>query len=161
MKYHSIASGSTGNRHIVSCNGIGVLIDAGIAFGRINVSLDSLRILPRDISSVFVTHEHQDHIYALDQILKRTNWCIYATQVTAESISCWNEFNEQDRLVLINPCKSVTVGNIQVTPLPISHDVKEPVGYLCVGGEKKLLIGTDMGHVSSRSGKTFTQPQGS
>ncbi|MBQ9304178.1 MBL fold metallo-hydrolase, partial [Butyrivibrio sp.] len=86
MRFTSIASGSSGNCTYIGSDNTHILIDAGVSKKRIEEGLKSLDLTLSDISAIFVTHEHTDHIAALHTILKKFDIPIYATGGTIQGI---------------------------------------------------------------------------
>ena len=66
MRMMTIASGSSGNCVYVGSDKTHILIDAGVDRKRIMEGLKSADIDIKDISAIFVTHEHSDHIKGLE-----------------------------------------------------------------------------------------------
>ena len=65
MRLCSIASGSSGNCIYVGSDNTHILIDAGISKKKIDEGLNALGVKPEELSGIFVTHEHSDHIQGL------------------------------------------------------------------------------------------------
>ena len=61
-----LASGSKGNSTLIRAGQTAILIDAGISCRRIVQGLKRCGLEPEDLSGVFLTHEHRDHIAGLD-----------------------------------------------------------------------------------------------
>ena len=65
MEFYTLASGSSGNCSLVCAGDTLLLIDAGISCRRIEQSLRALGRTLGDLTAVFITHEHTDHIGGL------------------------------------------------------------------------------------------------
>ena len=65
MRLCSIASGSSGNCIYVGEKNTHILVDAGISAKRILEGLKKVSVLPGDLSAIFITHEHSDHVQGL------------------------------------------------------------------------------------------------
>ena len=65
MRLMTIASGSSGNCIYVGSGNTHILIDSGISRKKIADGLALAGLSMKDISAVFVTHEHIDHIKGL------------------------------------------------------------------------------------------------
>lgn len=66
MRIMSLASSSVyGNAYLVSSGTTSVLIDCGVPIRRLEKNLLSLGVDPRRLAGVFISHEHSDHIRAL------------------------------------------------------------------------------------------------
>ena len=66
VRFISLASGSSGNCYYIGTEKYGILIDAGIAVRTIKKGLKEAGINMEMIRAVFVTHDHADHIKAVD-----------------------------------------------------------------------------------------------
>lgn len=84
--FRTLFSGSEGNCLLVGCDGTYVLIDAGRNCKAILDALSTASLSIRDISAVFITHEHSDHISALDVLVKRYRLPVFANGATAAEI---------------------------------------------------------------------------
>ena len=62
MEFYTLASGSSGNCSLVCAGDTLLLIDAGISCRRIEQSLRALGRTLGDLTAVFITHEHADHV---------------------------------------------------------------------------------------------------
>ena len=80
-------------------------------------------------------------------IAKKSNMPIYATQGTIDAIRRMDKFGEidPDRFIAIRPDEKITVKDLQIDPMRISHDAADPVGYRVYYGRKKACICTDLG----------------
>lgn len=147
MRFTSIASGSSGNCTYVGSDNTHILVDAGISKKRIEEALSKLELCFNDISAIFVTHEHTDHISALRTILKKHDIPVYATRGTIKGIKNSDKKNEmaEGRFVTVRADEAVVVGDMIVNPMTISHDALEPCGYRVYCGDRKIGIATDLG----------------
>ena len=71
IDFCTIASGSSGNCSYVGINGRHFLVDAGISGKRIEHALHDLKVNIRELSGIFITHEHQDHITGAGVLARR------------------------------------------------------------------------------------------
>ena len=70
MKFLSIASGSKGNCSYIETATHKILIDAGISYTRITNALKENEVNINDLTHLFITHEHSDHVNGLKILLK-------------------------------------------------------------------------------------------
>ena len=150
MRFESIASGSSGNCIYVGSDTTHLLMDVGISRKRTVDALKDLDLELRDISGIFITHEHSDHINGLPMIAKKSDMPIYATRGTIEAIRRMPKFQEIDpeRFIAVRSDEKITIGDMQIDPMRISHDAAEPVGYR-LKGRKNVTLATDLGFVTS------------
>lgn len=151
MKLCSIASGSSGNCIFAGSDNTGILIDTGISGKRIEQGLNSIGHKTADISGIFVTHEHVDHIAGLGVIARRYGIPIYATEGTYRGVLNTKSVGKIPEGLFrpICPDSTVQVGDVTVHPFSISHDAADPVGYRVETGGKKAAVATDMGFYNS------------
>lgn len=147
MRFMTIASGSSGNCTFVGSNTTSILIDAGISKKRIEEGLKTADINFNDISGIFVTHEHVDHIRALGVISRSYSIPIYATYDTCQFIKDCKEMGSFDTELLksIEVDKKLSIGDIDIEAHTIWHDAQDPVCYTIEIEGKKLSIATDLG----------------
>ena len=126
------ATGSSGNCYTVSNGKATVMLDCGLPYNRIQ-KLTGF-ILP---DAVFVTHEHQDHVKAAKDFMKR-GVDIYTSAGTAEV-----ENLEGHLLHIMKNRQSVSIDGIVVSAFETQHDAVEPLGFLLDDGEDRLLYATD------------------
>ena len=89
MKFISLGSGSSGNCYLLQSGETSILLDAGISIRSLKKYLKDLDMsLEDDVSAVFVTHDHADHIKSVGNIANECGKTIYATQLVHEGIAC-------------------------------------------------------------------------
>ncbi len=147
MRFESIASGSSGNCIYVGSDTTHLLLDVGISRKRTVDALHDMEIDLQDIGGIFITHEHSDHIMGLPMIAKKSDMPIYATEGTIRAIRSNAKYEgiDPERFVVVRADESVTVGDMQIVPMKISHDAADPVGYRVFYGRQKACVCTDLG----------------
>ena len=147
MRFTTIASGSSGNCTYVGSDNTHILVDAGVSKKRIEEGLRDLDLSLDDISAIFVTHEHTDHIAAIRTILKKIDIPVYATAGTITGILNTDKKGEmsESSFITVRADEAVPVGDMIINPMSISHDALEPCGYRVYCGDKKIGIATDLG----------------
>lgn len=150
IKICSLFSGSSGNCIFVSYNGTSILIDAGVSGKRIEASLRGIGETLDNISGIFITHEHSDHISGAGIISRRHKIPIYANTETWEAMSPFMGRLDSGHIRHIEVGEVRTVGDITIRPFSIPHDAVCPVGYNIFIAGKKLTIATDIGHMNDK-----------
>lgn len=147
MRLCSIASGSSGNCIYVGSDATHLLIDVGISGKKTEAGLNSLDISPRELDGILITHEHADHIAGIGVLARKYEIPIYATRGTIEAIkNCSNVGNiQEDLFVEVQADKKITIKDLVVNPMRISHDAADPVAYRVSYGTKKVAVCTDLG----------------
>lgn len=144
----SLASGSKANCTLVSTGKTHVLIDFGLSVRRVRQALSSVGIELGDISAVFITHEHIDHVAGLPTFLKSSEYKdvpVYFTQPSYLEYIRKKGFEFRHRLTVIDTEFSSEVGELRIRSLPVRHDSAACVAYKIYGGGISLGICTDVG----------------
>ena len=151
MRFQIFASGSSGNCSYIGSETTHLLFDAGISRRRTQENLHRLGLDLSDLDGIFLTHEHSDHIQGLEMILKKYDVPVYATEGTIEALRRMEKYAAygRDRFTAVKADEKVSVGDITVNPMHISHDAAEPVGYRIRYGHAKACICTDLGCYTS------------
>ena len=119
MQVHVLASSSSGNAAVVELAGHRFLIDAGISCAALEHGLWCCGLKPADLSAVFITHEHQDHIKGLETFIRRSRLPVFTRRATWEKLAC--------RDLLPPGCvreitDSLVLEGVTVETFSISHD---------------------------------------
>lgn len=148
MRMMTLASGSSGNCIYVGSRNTHILIDAGISRKRIAEGLAKLDIKLSDISALFVTHEHSDHVSGLGVLARKEEIPIYCTNGTRKGIYHFERIGEfnKDLIHIVVSDNEYIIGDLTIHPFTISHDAKEPVAYTVQCGSKKVGVVTDLGY---------------
>jgi len=124
-----------------------VLIDAGISLRRIKDALSKLGILPGDLSCVFVTHDHIDHVSGVPMLTKYFKTPVFTSFGTADGIRGAHPETEP----YINSFETGVefgFGDFIIGSFPTPHDSDGSVGFTLRAGGIKLVYATDLGYVS-------------
>ena len=151
---HTLASGSSGNALLLSCDGTHLLMDAGISCRRITSALGELGLTPEDLDAVFITHTHTDHIAGLRTLLRRGVFSIRATERTCRELEYRLE-PAAERLEPIPLCCPVTVGGCTVTAFPTSHDAPGCCGYRVDTADGSVGLLTDTGYITEEAAEVL------
>lgn len=124
-----------------------VLIDAGVSAKRICDGIKSLGFAPMDLSGICITHSHSDHISGLRVLLKRTNALVYTCSATASTLR--KQVDGIDgRIEAVEPLTPFSIGDLEITPFPTSHDAPGSAGFSISDGVRKCSVVTDLGFVT-------------
>ena len=150
VKIYTLYSGSSGNSAFIRVGDTAILIDAGRNAKAVRVALSEIGEDIGNINAIFITHEHSDHISALDVISKKNDIPIYMTRKSAQKLSA-------DSPIRANLCErdilfEENIGEIHISSFPTSHDSLMSIGYKIEysDGECMRSIGyaTDTGYIS-------------
>ena len=135
----SLGSGSSGNGFLVSSGATTLMLDCGVGIRTIQRTLKARSLSPRELDAVLITHEHTDHIRNLSCVTG-SDVPIISTLGTARRGNIpppqWERI-EYDR--------PLTVGDVTVWSIMVSHDAAEPCGYLLELPGATVSIFTDLG----------------
>ncbi len=147
VRYCSLASSSRyGNAYLVDSGQTRILVDHGIPLRRLRGHLERVGCDPRDISAVFITHEHGDHSRAIGskpRDIFRADCLTYATGGTWRALGLVPTSPSRRPLGAGDP--PVRVGDLEILAVPKSHDAREPVGFIVSGAGERLAVVTDLG----------------
>ncbi len=148
MDFFSVASGSSGNCICLGTNTHHVMIDAGISGKRIEEGLNTYDYTTSDMDAILVTHEHSDHIKGLGVIARKYGLPIFATAGTIEAIKNTASLGKIDSGLLheIKAGETFSIGDMEIFPMPISHDAADPVAYIVNDDKHRLGVVTDLGY---------------
>ena len=147
-RIYPICSSSSGNCTFIGTRGHGVLVDAGCSFRALKNSLDLIDTRIEDVEAVFVTHEHTDHIKALEQILKHTKIPIFATAATASALKDYGKIPADAHIFDARDGYKSAV--FEVSCFKTSHDAADSAGYKIKFKDESFGVCTDTGYVTEQ-----------
>lgn len=157
MKVTVLASGSGGNVTYIETEHTRLLIDCGITYRQIIQRLSTHQLELTNLDGILITHEHTDHIKGLDVTLKRHDTSVFLTKDTFAGIHPRVSVNiNKEQVQYIDPFQPFTIGDITITPVSISHDASDAVGYILEAEGKKVVYVTDIGYLPKRDYDLFS-----
>ncbi len=103
------------------------------------------------VDAVFLTHQHADHIFGFDDVrrfsdLQKEHIPVYGSPRTIKQMRkkfdyvdrTSHSFGGVPRVQFTDQTKPVSVGNITITPLPVSHGMDTIYGFLVEAAGKRL-----------------------
>ncbi len=145
MKFASLGSGSRGNATLVEWQDQLLLVDCGFTIKEVERRMERLDRRVQDITAVLVTHEHGDHIKGVPPLSRKYKLPVYMTPGTFHA----RDLGKLPALTLIEGYQPFACGDLQVVPVAVPHDAREPAQFVCVVGDKRLGILTDLGSISA------------
>ena len=146
MQVAILSSGSKGNCTLVKTDSTKILIDLGVTKNYAEEKLKELNVDPSEISAIFITHTHVDHIQGLKVFLKKYHPSVY---VTEEIMEILDEYDLNANYVLYDSNKA-NVGDLNVSYIKISHDAKEDIGFIISDDKKSMVYITDTGYINNK-----------
>ena len=143
MRFASLGSGSDGNGLVVEVDGTCVLIDCGFGVKDTVMRLARLGLEPSSLTAILVTHEHADHIGGVPAFAARYEIPVWATFGTLAEVSC--RFEGMNRVYGFDSHDRFTIGALEVTPVAVPHDAREPVQFVVSDGARRVGVLTDLG----------------
>ena len=145
IRLASLGSGSRGNGTLVHIANEVFLVDCGFSLKQTEARLARLNIRPGDLSAVLVTHEHSDHIAGVAALAHKYAVPVYATYGTLNSKAA-----RKGSLVghVINAHATVRIGEVNIMPVVVPHDAREPVQFVFQVDGYRVGVISDLGHVT-------------
>ena len=148
----TLYSGSEGNCTFICSGNTSILIDAGKSARTLCARLSEIGSDIKNISAIFITHEHTDHVSALETLSKKYHIPIHITDRSATKFDRTTDAAVHSCLVRHDTVFCQTVGDITVRSFPTPHDSRAAVGYRLSfkedGPEISIAVSTDTGHVT-------------
>ncbi len=152
-RYCTLYSGSTGNAAYLETPHARILIDAGKCTRTLLSSLRAIGVEPDTLDAIFVTHEHSDHVAALEVLAKKHPIPVHIlyksalrySAVPPEALCRCLQIHKEAPF-------TVTVGDVTVSAFETPHDSRASVGYrFAFPGESGMIhvgYATDIGYLS-------------
>lgn len=146
MRIASLGSGSRGNGTLIEDEDTCLLVDLGFSLKETIVRLRRLSKSPEDINTILVTHEHADHISGVDAFA--ANFGI-ATRMTSGTFR-GSQYEKRSDCKVVSSHHPFKIGTIEIEPIPVPHDAREPSQFIFTGGSKyRFGLLTDIGHITT------------
>lgn len=137
-------SSSRGNSTLVCINDTYILIDCGMSCKKITEALVGCEVCPDDISALFLTHGHADHISGVEIFAKKYHTPIYCTEGTVLKLH-----DIKSTITIIEENEIVSIGDdVEVRAFPTPHDISGSVCYKVLNKttDAAVSIMTDLGN---------------
>jgi phosphoribosyl 1,2-cyclic phosphodiesterase len=146
MRFAVLGSGSGGNAAVIECDGLRLMIDAGLSAKQLSLRLRQIGVEPASLSGILLTHEHGDHVRGLKIFLKQNPLPVFTTAATARVVremgiegGIW-KFFEAGQVFAID--------HIAVEAIAIQHDAVDPVGFVIGHESRRFGFISDAGFVT-------------
>jgi phosphoribosyl 1,2-cyclic phosphodiesterase len=149
IRVAALASGSSGNAFLVEAAGIKLLFDAGLEAPKLEYYLRQVGASPSQLTAIFVSHEHSDHLRGAGMLARRYRLPIVATEGTFLAGS--RQFGVLPEKVVQPLGREVYVGGagnaggVTVRTFAVSHDAAETAGFWIEAGGYNIVLCTDLG----------------
>lgn len=146
VQIYTLCSGSSGNCTFCRFGDISFLIDAGASRRAIGKALASLGASLSELSAIFVTHEHSDHIKGLAMLAKYDKIPIYIAPISGRSLSGVDE----ELLIPMKHPATVTLGEVTVSSFDTLHDSLSSCGFVISYRGERFGYATDIGRPTEK-----------
>lgn len=120
-----------------------LLIDCGLGLKEIGRRLEARGLQYSDLSAIFVTHEHADHIQGVARFARAADVSVFLSHGTR--IACPESFWRGVQCIEIDTNAPITIGTLTLAPYPVPHDAREPTQVVITDGYHRLGVLTDAG----------------
>ena len=148
MKLASLGSGSKGNATLVEADDTLVLIDCGFTVKETEQRLARLGLAADQLSAILVTHEHGDHIRSAGALARKTGCPVYSSFRTASAVQGKRTSLSGANWQEVRPGRTFTIGALQILPVLVPHDAREPCQYRFSWQGRTLGVLTDLGAIT-------------
>ena len=148
-RIYPICSSSAANSTFIGTRGHGILVDAGCSFRALKNALDLIDTKIEDIEAIFITHEHMDHVKALEQIIKHTKIPIFAPMLSVEEMKSSGVI--PDDAQIYDARDGYKSASFEVSCFKTSHDSADSVGYRISYNKERFGVCTDTGIVTDET----------
>ena len=153
MQFSSLGSGSRGNATLIRSVNTLLMIDCGFTIKETERRLFLLGHSPCDLTAILVTHEHSDHIKGVGPFARKHNIPVYLTHGTAQ----FPNLGKIPELHEINIQRKFSVGDIDITPVAVPHDAREPCQFVFRSNSKTVGLLTDLGSITPHVSQQYQQ----
>jgi len=147
VKFTILGSGSAGNSAYLETDETRVLVDAGFSPRPIRQRLAGIGRAPENLSAIFITHEHSDHIAGLAGLAEKLRIPVYCNRATKDEIVRTLEIKNVEFRLFVTGA-SFEIGDLVVDTFAIPHDAQDPVGFIIHTHAGNFGFATDLGHVT-------------
>lgn len=154
FRFASLGSGSRGNATLVQGGDTLLLVDNGFAVRELVRRCELLDVDPAAIDAVLVTHEHGDHMKGVGALSRRFGMPVWMTHGTRHAA----DFGKLADVRLFG-CHDpqFAIGDLQVQPVAVPHDAREPVQFVFSHTDLRLGILTDLGSLTPHVNQHYAE----
>lgn len=154
MRFACLGSGSRGNAWLVEAGATRLLVDCGFSARETARRLARLGVAADSIDALLLTHEHADHARGLAGFAARYGSAVWLTHGARTMLQAMDALPGCVRE--IDSHSVFALGDLEITPVAVPHDAREPVQFVLSDGQRRLGILTDAGHVTAHMEAMFS-----
>lgn len=144
MQFCSIGSGSKGNGTLIQKGETCILVDNGFTLKEFENRLAQKGLTPLNLTAILITHEHSDHIKGVGPLARKYRIPVYCSHGTAQH----EGLGVIPSLQVFDSHHSFTIGELDISPVVVPHDAREPTQFVVKGESHKVGILTDVGSLT-------------
>lgn len=148
LEFASLGSGSKGNATLIRSRHSCVLIDCGFSASEATRRLERLDLSATEIDAVLLTHEHSDHSSGAVRFCRRFDIPLYTSWGTKAALENRGVDFDKVRVEFISDRAAFLLKDIEVLPVLVPHDAREPLQFVLRCGDLQFGILTDLGSIS-------------
>jgi phosphoribosyl 1,2-cyclic phosphodiesterase len=152
MRFHTLASGSTGNCSLITAGSgddtVTVCLDCGIAQRTARQFAAAVGLSLTTLDAVLLSHRHSDHSSSIVPVAARAKAPLYAAEqaLGMNARTSWAELRRRDvDFRAIADRGAFQVGPLTVTPVEVPHDAEPTFGFLFDADGSRAAYFTDLG----------------
>lgn len=117
------------------------MVDCGFTLKETLKRLERLDVAPQSIDALLVTHEHQDHISGIGPLSRKFGIPVWSTRGSLLS----GKGGKLDQLHIIEGFKRFSIKDLEIVPISVPHDAREPCQFLFKAYQRQFAVLTDLG----------------
>ena len=157
MRFAVLASGSRSNAIIINQSDTYLLIDCGLSQQKLISKLKNLGLDLNNLSGILISHEHADHWGCVEAILQNFKIPIFLTYGSAAI----KNLKIDDKLTNeIRPQQNFSIDDLDILPVTVPHDAKQPVQFVISSRNRRMGILTDIGHITTAIKEMYSSLDG-
>lgn len=154
-KVCQLFSGSSGNSIYIASRDAKILVDAGVTCKRLTEGLASIGEDASQLSAIFVTHEHNDHIKGIRVFAKKYNIPVFSEENVLEAMYSAGHITGDITAEKISD--NMELCGVEIVPFHNSHDSVACVGYrFNLADGRSVSVCTDTGYVTDEAREKIT-----
>jgi len=127
------------------------MVDCGFTIKATEQRMARLGKNPEDLKAILVTHEHGDHLKGVAPLARKYDIPVYMTPGTFKS----KDLGRLPSLTLIEGYQSFSLDGLDVLPVAVPHDAREPAQFIFNDGQFRLGVLTDLGSITPHIESSF------
>ena len=153
MRFISFGSGSSGNSYLFQTGEQMFLIDIGLTPRRVRQYFSDYGLNIQNLKAIFITHDHTDHIKGAGLMSEELQIPVYATAEVHAGMDrnyCMSHKIPISLRRYLTKEEPLYILGTEITPFDVPHDSSDCVGYIVKESNTKLVLMTDVGHITDR-----------